>query len=82
MDVLLNFLDAIVRKWPHGDIKFLDDIKSDITARTKKLTGIDDGFEFHEGDDAAITRYMNALPDFQRATFGTPGPTGASWKRR
>lgn len=80
MDVLLNFIDAIVRKWPHGEIKFLDDIKSDITAHTKKLTGIDDGFEFHDGDDAAIIRHMDAKPNFGRATFGNPSKP--SWKRR
>jgi hypothetical protein len=80
MDVLLNFIDAIVRKWPHGHVKFLDDIKSDITAYTKERTGIDDGFEFHEGDDAAIIRHMDALPDFERPTFGKPSEP--SWKRR
>jgi hypothetical protein len=80
MDVLLNFIDAIVRKWPHGQVKFLDDIKTDITAYTKEQTGIDDGFEFHEDDDAAITRHMDAQPNFQRAYFGNP--LKPSWKRR
>jgi hypothetical protein len=79
MDVLLHFTDAIAQKWPHGQAKNLDNIKSDIAAHSKELTGID-GFEFHEGDDAAITRHMDAKPNFERATFGNPSKP--SWKRR
>jgi hypothetical protein len=63
-----------------GVLFVLGDIKSDITAHTKKLTDIDDGFEFHEGDDAAIIRHMHAQPNFQRAAFGNP--LKPSWKRR
>jgi hypothetical protein len=79
MDVLIAFLDANLREWPRGTIKFLVDLKNDIAARSKKRTGID-GFEFHDGDDAAIIRHMDTQPNFERATFGTPSVP--SWKRR
>jgi hypothetical protein len=49
-----------------GVLFVLGDIKSDITAHPKKF---DDGFEFHEGDDAAIIRHMDAQPNFPRQSF-------------
>jgi hypothetical protein len=79
MNVLLSFLDAVVRKWPQGEIKFLEDVRIAIATHSKKRTGVD-GFEFHDGDDAAITRHMDAQPNFERATFGNPAVP--SWKRR
>jgi hypothetical protein len=78
-DILLTILDAVARKWPQGQIKFLEDVKTDIAAYAKKPTGIE-GFEFHDGDDAAITRRMDAQPIFERAAFGNPAVP--SWKRR
>jgi hypothetical protein len=79
MNVLLTFLDAVVRSWPHGQIKFLDDVKTDIAAYCKKRTGVD-AFEFEDGDDVTITRRMHSDPNFQRATFGNPAVP--NWKRR
>jgi hypothetical protein len=79
LDVLLLFLDATLLEWPHGKTKSLEDVKGDIAARSKKRTGID-GFEFHEGDDATITRHMDTQRNFECSTFGTPSKP--SWKRR